>query len=201
MPHTSQQLTPIRRAIVKANDFVAAAHFQHMWHNYRKLMQDADGEIPPLKALTPKVLSNEIPRAILAERLAPTEFVIRMTGSHIDQLLGHDMTGQSVLALSPKDQHQSLLDAYRWINDGKCGLYLTEELRLSDGKIVPIETFALPLTDQDGTVKYTFSLFHFSKTKYDGQKISNSIADHENIISSSIIDLGFGLPRDFVRPK
>ncbi|WP_245695989.1 PAS domain-containing protein [Alloyangia pacifica] len=86
---------------------------------YWRGLLGADGQVPLRSQIDPRGIENALEYAFLGERIAPMLAKLRVSGTHLNELMGLDMAGMPLSTLiSPEDREQLGAAMAKLFNDG-----------------------------------------------------------------------------------
>lgn len=150
--------------------------------------------IPAKSDLSMPRLANILPNIVIFERLETGDYTLRLAGTEVEAWLDLKMTGIDPLSLVPEIQRPRVKAVYDNVIDQPCGFYISEVLILSRGKKASVTTLKLPLTDDEGKIRYFLAVYQFSGGEYVDQGPNLTAASHQRVDHIGYIDIGFGVP-------
>ncbi|MFC3050516.1 PAS domain-containing protein [Kordiimonas pumila] len=182
---------------ISAIDFNPRGILQIVWQQWQHLHTEAAQAIPKKKSLSMKGLKGALPDIVLAERTGPDQIMVRISGTRIDELMGHVISGQNLLNIIKDGQKERINAVYHNISDHACGFHISENFKTSTGGYIEMDILVLPLADPEGDCCYYLIGYHFSDHQYFNpfSKAGFNFKDR-TVNHIGYIDLGNGVPRN-----
>jgi len=194
-PFDFPQVPP--RVDLKMKDVAGSALAEKLklWPVLWRDLLDEGQAIPAKSDLRLPKLASILPNIIIFERLEDGDYTLRLAGTEVEDWLGRKLKDTNPLSLVPEIQRPRVRAVYDNVIDQPCGFYISEVLMLSRGKKAQVTTLKLPLTDDEGTIRYFLAVYQFSDGEYVEGQPPKTVAEHQRVDHIGYIDIGFGVPK------
>lgn len=160
---------------------------------WRDLLEQGKS-IPAKSDLSMPKLAAILPNVIIFERLDDGNYTLRLVGTDVEAWMDRKITGSDPLSLVPEMQRSRVKAVYDNVINHPCGFYISEVLMLSRGKKARVTTLKLPLTDNQGVIRYFLAVYQFSDSTFVDTDTNLAVAEHHRVDHIGYIDIGFGVP-------
>jgi len=128
--------------------YSSLAQVEAYWHGLRE-----SGELPQRAAVNPRGIEDALEYAFILERIAPGVARFRLSGMHLNDLMGMEVRGMPVTAMFTADSRAELAG----LIDQTCLTPQLTKLHLTSARSIgrpalEARMFMAPLADQDGQV-------------------------------------------------
>ena len=161
---------------------------------YRDARREAGGRPPARVALGPERLRGILGWEFLAVWRAPASIVVRLSGVHIDYVLGTNVTGIDFFDLYPPEARDGFARFYAAIAGGPCGGYTRRDVVVGGHETYDYHSVYLPLAPEGDVVPMigAVSIAGFER------RAEIAGADHRPdfrwMTRMAVFDLGDGVP-------
>lgn len=160
-----------------------------------RTLPKVSGELCPRKnAFAPLSLGKELKKVVLLEYIKPTEVIVRVIGTEIQDLIHLNMTGRNIFEILPPEHAIAHSNYYKSLCDYPCAGSTERPMRNRSGHAHLACTLHLPLGDDNGNVRYLLGVVeqavlpkHFTDYRSIGITSANNL-------SMSYGDIGAGIP-------
>jgi len=162
---------------------------QALWRYWRGL--PAQDCVPHRRDFDPMAIARHLPSISITERLGPGEWRIRLAGTGIRERAGVELTGVNFLTLidpARRDLEERRLEL---LLAHPCGTATLRAGRRVSGLVVQDRTVALPLRDNEGSVRLLVS--SSEDMAADPAALDNRLTGFQ-ILERRYLDLGAGVP-------
>lgn len=163
---------------------------QRLWALWKKASLDAGGIIPQRSAIRAFDLGEYAANCFIAERMGPFEFVFRMSGTGFDTLFGTSLTGKPITAIAHEEGHQALKAFCEAVVATPCGAFARDLMVTNKGEHILSEGFTMPLTDNQGEIKFVICVSSISSQGFSGGEVPEMTqSDYRKVKAAYFIHL------------
>ncbi|UTW60092.1 PAS domain-containing protein [Kordiimonas sp. SCSIO 12603] len=176
--------------------FRSSAATERLIDTWLSLPREAGALCPKKSAFSPTSLGKHLNQVVLFEHLGPREIMIRVIGTGIQGYLHEKMTGKNLFDLLPPEHVMAYSHYYKNLRELPCAGSTERPLRGKNGTVFLACTVHLPLTDEEGNVRYYLGMTQASpipKHFTDYRSVGITAA---NNLSISYSDIGAGIPEE-----
>jgi hypothetical protein len=126
----------------------------------------AKGAIPPRSAFSARLVKNFVGNLIIFERLDADDYLIRLMGTRVSNMLG-EMQGQTLRQGLPADAEERWKLALNAVRASRKPLRIVTLVNINDLQFLEAELFLAPLCDDTGqeTMVFTVAVFRSGVAK------------------------------------
>ena len=163
---------------------------------YSEIRESLGGRLPGRDDMGPERLRDTLGWVFLAEWAPPTSIVVRLSGTHIDYVLGTNVTGVDFFDLYTDEARPMYSRFYRHIAGRPCAGYTRRDVVVGGSETFDYHSIYLPLAGPSDRVPI------IGATAVSGfQRLSTAVEagarpDFRNLSRIGLIDLGDGAPED-----
>ena len=149
--------------------------------------------VPPRRAIDPADIADLLPLVHLLDRRADGRFVWRLVGTELTGYYGRNLAGETFDPAGVPSHDRRFSIIYRTITNQPCGADIRCLARTRSGRVLPLETIALPLLDDAG--RPTKILAHSEPIDLEHPRLRHICQFTDlRIERVDIFDIGAGLP-------
>jgi hypothetical protein len=154
----------------------------------------AAGGMPRREQLGFEQLKGLLGWEFFAEWVAPASIVVRLSGAHIDYMLGCNVTGANFFAKYRADQRAVYSRFYGAIADHPCGGYSLRRIVVGDAEAFEQHSVYLPLAPQPRYVPIVGAVAMTGFERIAPRTVVGASPDYQALIRLGVFDVGFGPP-------
>lgn len=189
---TAQDWKCSRRTGAEATSFIARssrAWAMHWWSLPR------DGVVPLRSSFDPLAIPAMIPHMLICDLSEPGVVRIRLMGTGMVSSFGFDPTGGNYLDLVAPERREAAYAGFMVPASHPCGMRVLGENRYRNGRVMAVETVAMPFRRDDGAgmqLVFVGSSIDTGLGPWPDLGRTDSFHVHER----EFIDIGAGIPAD-----
>lgn len=163
---------------------------------YARVRADLGGRLPTRDDLGPERLRDVLGWVFLAEWSPPTSIVVRLSGIHIDYVLGTNVTGVDFFDLYTPEARRTFTRFYERIVGRPCGGYIHRTVVVSGRETFDYHSIYLPLAGFGDRVPIIGATAVTGFQRLSEAVDADSRPDFRALSRIGLIDLGQGTPDD-----
>ena len=163
---------------------------QRLWALWKQASLDAGGIVPERSAIRAFDLGEYAANCFIAERMAPQDFIFRMSGTGFDKLFGSSLTGKPVTAIAHEDGHGLLKAFCEAVTAKPCAGFVRDLMVTHKGEHMLSEGLNLPLTDSNGDIKFMICVSRITSKGFSGREVPEQTqTDYRKVKAAYFIHL------------
>jgi hypothetical protein len=131
----------------------------------------------------------------LAEWVAPASIVVRLSGTHIDYVLGASVTGVDFFEKYRPVDRPCYSAFYTAIADRPCGGYSVRQVIVGGAETYDYHSIYLPLARRDAYVPIVGAVWVGQFERIAAERAAGNKPDFRDLVRLNLFDIGFGLPQ------
>lgn len=160
-------------------------------------MESSAGRIPTYGELDLSNFPSALEHAILCAIKKPDRCTYKIVGEAVKQRLGFNPAGRNYYDFVPEERLEQAKRAMHMVIDTPCGFRAEIQQAFSDGRSILIEALALPIVksteEMDGMILFCDQAIE----RLDSPGREKSAYLGSNVVHRDLIDLGFGIDKEF----
>lgn len=161
---------------------------------YRRARREAGGGLPARDALGPERLKGLLGWVFLAHWQAPASIVVRLSGVHIDYVLGTNVTGVDFFDLYTDEARPMFSRFYAAIAGFPCGGYTRRDVLVGGEECYDYHSVYLPLATAGEVVPIVGAVAIARFERRAGPCLAPGRPDFRSTTRVGLFDLGSGVP-------
>lgn len=171
------------------------APFMEKWHTLPRL---AHPILPQKKDINPVKFGEFLPLVCITEMVAPRNMQIRYAGTEFEHLAGFKMELRNYYDMLPPAFVDATEKFHQRLISTPCGAYVCDLITSTNRSQYLHETVHLPLTDEQGAVRFLMVFGVGNKPQDDRGNRRDGNHNASNIKELQYLDLGSGAPGAYV---
>jgi hypothetical protein len=156
----------------------------------------ADGSGVPRRAdLGLAELKELLGWEFFAEWVAPASIVVRLSGTHIDYVLGTSVTGADFFEKYRPEDRARYGAFYGAIADHPCGGYTVRQVIVGGAEAYDYHSIYLPLARREAYVPIVGAVWVGQFERIAAERSAGHKPDFRDLVRLGLFDIGFGLPQ------
>ncbi|WP_417450102.1 PAS domain-containing protein [Kordiimonas sp.] len=190
-------MTTVRKNLIMTQDAPALLEpaLHELWRYWQQLRTANSNSLPQKVALQIAGLRTVLPNIVLSEHVNADTVLIRLAGSAVEAMTNRTLSGVNLLDLTPPEQRTRIGKVYKNLFSMPCGFYISETIRIDDGKKFILSALVLPLADKKGVPCFTVGQYAVSRNGFEEASYQGgAVIEHRQIDQFGYIDIGHGTP-------